>query len=335
MKHWFLRLSFILLCWLAFPQRCPAPLIYTPGEGWHYEQAGSDGGSWMRQTAKEQLDVAQNAFEHQDYSTAMKAANRIVSHEKWRFGDYAPRAQYLLGRCHEAKGQDEKAFSVYEQLLKEYPKVENYDEIVTREFMIANRYLAGKLFYKWGFIPYRSMDGTIALYEQVIRNGPYSDVAPQAQMSIGLAHLSKKGLFMNMPDYPEAAKAFDRAAQRYADKKVGADALFEEAMAYTRQASRAEYDQSIAARAISTFTEFIASHPEDSRINQAQKMIDSLKTEQARGSFDIARFYEQKHKWRGALIYYNEVLLKDPGSSYAKLALLRIDDIIKNHGAQQ
>jgi outer membrane protein assembly factor BamD (BamD/ComL family) len=320
MKRWLTRFSLFLLCWLAFPQRCPAPLIYTPGEGWHYEQAGGEG-SWIRQTAKEQLDVAQTAFDKQDFSTAIKAANRIVSHDKWRFGDYAPRAQYLLGRCYEAKGNDEKAFKVYEQLLKEYPKVENYEEIVTREFMIANRYLAGKFFRVWGYIPlYRSMDKTIVMYEKVIKNGPYSDVAPQAQMNIGLAHLSKKGLFVDIPEYE--------------DKKVGADALFEEAMAYTRQARRAEYDQSIAAQAISTFTEFIASHPEDSRLNEAQKTIDSLKTEQARGSYDIARFYEQKRRWRGALIYYNEVLLKDPGSSYAKLALLRIDDIIKNHGAQ-
>jgi outer membrane protein assembly factor BamD len=329
------RLSLVLLCWLAFPQRCPAPLIYTPGEGWHYESAGGES-SWVRQTAKEQLEVAQTAFDKQDYSTALKAARRIVNHEKWRFGDYAPRAQYILGRCYEAKGYGEKAFKAYEQLLKEYPKVDNYEEIITREFMIANRFLAGKFFRLWGYIPlYRSMDKTITLYEQVIKNGPYSDVAPQAQMNIAVAHLSKKGLFVAIPDYEAAAKSYEKAAQRYSDKKIGADALYEQAMAYTRQARRAEYDQSVAAQAITTFTEFIALHPEDSRITEAQKTIDSLKTEQARGSFDIARFYEKKRRWRGALIYYNEVLLKDPGSSYAKLALLRIDDIIKRHGAQQ
>ncbi len=51
------------------------------------------------------------------------------------------------------------------------------------------------------------------------------------------------------------------------------------------------------------------------------------KTEQARGNFQIARFYEKKRRWQGALIYYNEVLLKDPTSSWADEARQRIDSI--------
>jgi len=54
-----------------------------------------------------------------------------------------------------------------------------------------------------------------------------------------------------------------------------------------------------------------------------------LKTEQARGSFEIARFYEKKHRWDGALIYYNEVLIKDPNSKYATEARERIDTLKK------
>ena len=35
---------------LAFAERCPAPLIFTPGEGWRYERAGTSG-SWVRARA--------------------------------------------------------------------------------------------------------------------------------------------------------------------------------------------------------------------------------------------------------------------------------------------
>ena len=68
-------------------------------------------------------------------------------------------------------------------------------------------------------------------------------------------------------------------------------------------------------------------YPSDSRVNQAQKIITSLKAEQARGNFQTARFYEKYKKWDGALVYYNEVLVKDPNSPYAAEARQRIDTL--------
>ena len=313
-----------MLCLLAFAQRSPAPLIYTPGEGWRYESVG--GGGWQKTRAKDQMEVAQTAFDKHEYDLALKAARRVV--KVWPFSDYAPQAQYLMARCYEAGSQDEKAFKAYQHLLLHYPKSENYDEIVKRQLGIANRFLAGQWFKLWGYIPFfPSMDKTIQLYEQIIKNGAYSEVAPQAQMNIGAAHEKKF-----IKDYPAAAQAYEKAADRYHDQKIGTEALYKSGLAYNKQAKTAEYDQSIAAQAIATFTDFIALHPEDNRISEAQKLIESLRTEQARGSFDIAKFYERHHRWQGALIYYNEVLLKDPNSKYADAARERIDALKKKRG---
>ncbi len=315
-------LGCVAISLLLFPQRCPAPLTYTPGEGWRYEQAGTTS-SWHRTRAKDQLELGQAAFDQKDYGLAFKAARRTVV--QWPFSDYAPKAQYLIGRCHEATQQDEKAFKAYQTLTERYPKVENYDEVIQRQFGIANRYLAGQWFKLWDVVPFfPSMDKTIKMYEQIIKNGPYSEVAPSAQLNIGQAHENKM-----ISDYTSAAKAYERAADRYSEQKVGVEALYREGIAYNKQAKTAEYDQSIAAQAISTFSDFMTLHPGDPRVSDAQKLIDSLKVEQARGSFDIAKFYERNHRWQGALIYYNEVLLKDPNSRYAEAARLRIDAIKK------
>ena len=82
------------------------------------------------------------------------------------------------------------------------------------------------------------MDKTIKLYEQILKNGPYSEVAPQAQINIGTAHEQKM-----VPDHPEAARAYERAADRYHDQKnVAADAQFKAGMAYYKQAKSAGYD---------------------------------------------------------------------------------------------
>ena len=312
----------ILLAWLLLPVSSPAPLIYTPGEGWTYQPVGQEG-KWTRTRADEQLKVAKDAFEEKRYGLALKAARRTVN--VWPFSDYAPEAQYLVGRCQEAKGKDEAAFKAYQKVIERYPKLDNYDDIVRSQFEIANRFLAGQWFRLWNVIPvYPSMDKTITLYEQIIKNGPYSDIAPKAQMNIAQAHKDKLNSDLEM-----AAKAYEKAADRYSDKSIGVDALYSLAETYQQMAGNAEYDQSLAARAIATYTDFVTLHPTDPRVSKAREMVRVLKTEQARGSFDIARFYEKNKKWRAAAIYYNDVVDKDPTSQYAQQAREKIDAINK------
>jgi outer membrane assembly lipoprotein YfiO len=307
------------MCLLLFPQRAPAPLIYTAGEGWRYEKVG--GGDWVRGRAKDQLDVAVAAFDGKDYGVALKAARRTV--KQWPFSDYAPEAQYLLGRCYEAKNQDEKAFKAYQELIAKYPKIDNYDEVVLRQFVIADKYLGGQWFKLWGYIPlYPSMDKTIKMYEQIIKNGLYSKVAPYAQLRIGAANEKRLA-----PQYDEAAKAYERAADRYSDLPIGTDGLFKAGLAFQKQAKRAEYDQSVAGQAIATFSDFMTLYPTDQRVPEAQKAINAMKTEQARGSFEVAKFYEKRGRWTAARIYYNDAAVKDPGSQYSEEARRRIDAI--------
>ncbi|HUL50953.1 MAG TPA: outer membrane protein assembly factor BamD [Candidatus Nitrosotalea sp.] len=327
MNRWSVRSALIILCILAFPFTCPAPLVYTPGEGWTYESVG--GGKWRRSRAKDQLETAQQAFDNQDYSIAIKAARRTVS--VWPLSDYAPKAQYLLGLCYQAKGDDEKAFKTYQTLLEKYPKFENYDGVLKRQFEIANKYLAGKWFKLWGFIPFfPSMDKTADMYLKIVKNGPYSDVAPRSQLNIGAAREKQVSFFNRFDPFREAVKAYEVAADRYRDdRKIASEAIYKEGVAYYRQAQKAEYDQSVAGQAISTFSDFAALFPGDPRIPETQKFIGALKNDQARGDYNIARFYESKKRWQAAAIYYNQVGIKDPNSKYAQESKQRIEAIRK------
>src|ERR1041385_5996160 len=306
MRQKFVRALLILLVVIAFPFSSPAPLVYRPGEGWTYEPVGETG-KWTRTRAKDQLDVAQTAFDQKDYGLALKAARRVV--RVWPVSDYVPQAQYLAGRCHEERGDEEKAFNEYQKILEKNPKITNYDEILRRQYAIADRFLAGKWFKLWGYVPFfPSMEKTADMYSKIVKNGPYSEVAPQAQLKIGTAREKKKL-------YPEAVKAYETAADRYADREaIASEALFGAGLAYNKQAQTAEYDQTTAGQAIATFTDFMALYPSDPRVPDAQKNIGMLKTEQAHGNFQVAKFYEKYHKWRGAMVYYNEVLVQDPNS---------------------
>jgi outer membrane protein assembly factor BamD len=207
--------------------------------------------------------------------------------------------------------------------------VPNYEEVVRRQYEIANRFLAGEWIKVWGVIPFfPSMDKTAEMYTKLIRNGLYSDVAPQAQMNIGAARERQK-------DYPQAVKAYELAADRYNDQApIASEALYKAGLAYMKQAQKAEYDQGAAFDAIDTFNRFIALYPNDKHVKEAQKHIEEMKTEQARGAFEIAHYYEKKRRWLAAQIYYNAAADRDPASKYAEEARRRID-AIKRHTAPQ
>ena len=306
------------------PFRSPAPLIYAPGEGWYYEPAGSNA-KWTRTRAKDQLEVAEEAFKNQDYSTTLHAAYRVL--KIWPLSDYAPRAQYLVGRCLEMEHRDEAAFDKYQDLLKKYPRTDSYDEILWRQYEIANRFYGGQFFrIFWGYLPlYTSMDETAKMYGKIVNNGPYSDVAPHAQLQIGAAREKDK-------DYEAAVKAYETAADRYHNQPViAADAMYRWAITYQKQSTKAEYDQGKAGQAIAAYTDFITVFPDDKRVAAAQQAITMLKAEQVRGSFVVAQFYENSktlsatQRRNGAIVYYNEVLQLNPNSPYAAQARQRIE----------
>ena len=315
MNKWLIRLALVMVCWLALPHRCPAPLVYRPGEGWSYEAVGS--GKWVRERAKDQLEAAQQAFDKKQYGTALRAAQRVV--KKWPLSDFAAPAQFLIGRSYEARRMDERSFKAYQKLVEKYPKFDKFPETLQHQYDIANRFLAGQWFKLWGFIPFfPSMDKTVEMYEKIVKGAPYTPIGQESQMKIGAAREKQK-------DYPKAAKAYEQAMYRYFDQpKVASEALFKAGLAYNKQAKQSEYDQSAAGKAISAFTDFKILYKDDPRGEDANRRIVELKTEQARGSYLVARFYERRHKWQGASIYYTDVVHKDPNSKLAVQAKQRI-----------
>ena len=313
-----LRFGVFVLVACSLPVQTPAPWIYRPGEGFLHEPYGSE--TWLRSPAKAQMEVAETSFEKGDFSTALKAARRTLV--TWPQSDYTTRAKYLMGRSLEGLGQDEKAFDQYQTLFGQTPSIENYEEVLERQLGIAERFLDGKWSKALGVIPVPfSAEKAAGMLTNIVKNGPYSSVAPRAQLAMGAA-------FEKQGNFPEAVKAYELAADRYHHKKeIASEALFRAGMAYQRQARKGEYDQSTAGKAIAKLTDFITLYSADPRVAEAEAVIKSLKAEQARSNYDKARFYEARKSVAGALIYYNEVITSDANSPYAAEARKRIEEL--------
>lgn len=190
MNRRFIFLLLLVTGAMLLPFRAPAPLYYTPGEGWYYEPYGEKA-DWQRPNAKLQLDVAEAAFTNKNYNVTLHAAHRVL--RLWPQSDYAPHAEYLIGHSLEMTHKDEAAFNAYEAIIQKYPHSESYENVLWRQYEIANRFLNGEWFRLWGTVPlYPSMDETAKLFSTIVTNGPYSDVAPKAQMQIGTAREKQK-----------------------------------------------------------------------------------------------------------------------------------------------
>jgi hypothetical protein len=102
------------------PFRSPAPLIYTPGEGWYYEPFGEN----CRMAAQpRQGSIGRGgAGVHQtrNYSLALHAAHRVV--RVWPLSDYAPHAPNISSAAASKRRQGRGGVRRLQVIIEKYPK---------------------------------------------------------------------------------------------------------------------------------------------------------------------------------------------------------------------
>ena len=339
MQRWVSPLLFAAVVFLLWPNSSPAPVIYRPGEGWSYE-SWSTMGKWRRDRAKAQLEVAKEAATKEDWKTVYKASRRTI-HE-WPLSDYAPEAQRLLAESFEKRGNDERAFKEYQNLLTLYPQNVDYAEIQRRQISIADRFLNGQKFKLWGKIPlYRSPRKSALMFQDVVNVGPHSATAPAAQLKIGEAweknargfHISERERHKN---YEKAVQAYKKAFEEYrSNDAVASTALLKAGAAYENQRNDAEYDQDVTVKSIHAYEDMITLFPNHEKVDEANKQIAMMKREQAEGNFKIAEYYEKRRKWAGAEIYYNEAADLVPDTEIGTKALQRLDEVKRKREAME
>lgn len=309
------RLRLLLLAiWvalLAVPQPCPAPIVYRPGEGFE-----TKGQAASQATPKKQLEYGIDLEKKQQWDDAL-ASHRMLL-RRWPTSIHAADAQFHIGYCQEQQRDYYKAFLSYQKVIDTYQGFERFDEVLQRQFKIGNLFLAGERVKIWGIKTFPSMDKAVEIFEKVIKNGPYSDVAQQAQMAIGYAREKGKR-------YDDAVAAYRTLIEKYPTSPLIEEAYFNVALAFFKAATKAEYDQGYANKAVEAFNEYLVKFPSGSKVAVARDHIARVQTDQARGLFEIASYYDKQRDSNAALVYYNELIARHPQSSYAKNAQERVE----------
>jgi outer membrane protein assembly factor BamD len=308
--HWRFLLLLALL-FLVFPKPSPAPLIYQPGEGWTYQGAAE-----IMDNPKDQLELGKKYEGKKNWDDAIASYLYIL--RKWPTSEQAQEAQYRIGLCREGMRDFYKAFLSYQRAINKWPSHPRFEDMLERMFKIGNLFLAGERQKVWRIKTLPSMDKTVEIYEGLIRAGPQSKWAPQAQFNIGLAREKQRA-------YDEAVLAYQKLIDRYPDSLQVETAYYQIGAAYANASRRAEYDKSAADKAVEAFQEYLARYPQGDKAMEAKRTMAKVRAEQARGLYEIARFYDKQKKSPAALIYYNDLITHFPDSKYTVVAKQRVE----------
>lgn len=304
-----LVVAILILC---APQ-APAPLIYRPGQGWEVE-----GKETVEETSQQQLEKGERYEKEGKLEEAADTYRALV--KSWPLSPNAPEGQFrhavLLFKLYDFQ----HSFKEFQNCMEKYPDSEHFDEMLKYQYDIACLFLLGERQKVWKIPTLPSMEKTVEMFQKIIKNGPYSNVAPMCQLKIGFAREKQH-------QWIEAVKAYQELIRRYPKSDLADDAQFQIGYAHMMASRAADYDQTATNHAITGFQDYITKFPKSEKIEQAKENIQQLKQEQARGLMTIAEFYDREKKYDAALVYYNSIVQKFPEIEMATRASIRADQI--------
>jgi len=307
--------SIIFLLAFVFTEVAMASLVWRPGEGW----SNDDGGvSSQAANSRAQLEMARKMEAEKEWNKAKQSYDALV--RRWPFSFHAGEAQFKTGWCSEKVGDFAVAFKAYQKCIEKYPASNFFEMALERQYNIANLFLAGEPQRIWKIPIMPSMEKTVEMYEQIIKNAPYGRYAAESQFKIGLGYEKQK-------KWSEAIRAYTMILDRYPGNDIVDDAQYQIGYAWYQAASVSDYDQGASQKAVDAFMEFITRFPNSEKIEQAKINIEQLKSRGTQGSFNIAKFYESQKQVEAAILYYNDVIQKDPASKQAEIARKKITEL--------
>jgi outer membrane protein assembly factor BamD len=309
----------ILLLFVAaafvFPESVAAAIVFKPGKKPELVIPGEEE---ISGNAAELFQIAQTAEKEGNIKRAIKAYRSLVKRHP-RDG-LAAGALYRMAQVQEQERDYIRAAASFRQLVERYPSSPHFDEAIEAQFRIGEMYLAGRKLRVLG-IPFgSSMDNAVTIFAAVVRTAPYGKYTARAQFGIGLAR-EKQGA-------SEAAiQAYQAVVDKFSNEPIAADAQYQIGYTWFKATQTGTKDAAAATNAKTAFQDFLFRYPNSEKTAQARKNLELLEHKQTNSSYEVAKFYDKQKYYRAAVIYYNEVIRQQPGSTESNRAKKRIDQL--------
>jgi outer membrane protein assembly factor BamD len=268
----------------------------------------------VRPTPKEQLEYAQTIYNDKKYKEARREFQRLIQY--YPKSAEAAEAQYYLGLSEEREDNPYAAYLAYQKVIDKYPFSQRIQEIIEKEYKIAESFMAGKTRKALGInLPVENP--AIEIFRKVVDNSTYGPLAASAQYKLGLV---LKGLGR----YFEAEEEFQKVIANYPKSEWIDAAKFQIASCRASLSRSPDYDQEATKEAKNKFEEFVKEHPDAALSRDAEDNIQKLQEKEAESAFTTGRFYEKQKIYQSARIYYDYVIGNYPKSIWAAKSLERL-----------
>jgi outer membrane protein assembly factor BamD len=268
----------------------------------------------VKTTPKEQFEFAKNLYDIKNYEEAKRELKKLLKNYPKSFE--ASESQYYLGLIEEAQGSLYEAYLVFQKVIDKYPFSERIQDIIEREYKIAEAFMSGEKRKAMG-VPLPVENPSLEIFAKVVENSAYGPLASKAQYKLGLV---LKGLMR----YYEAEEAFNKLLTNYPDSEWVEAAKFQIAACRAAVSRGPDYDQGAAKEAKDKFEEFVRENPDAVLSREAEKNINQLSEKEAESYYTIGRFYEKQHAYKAAKVYYEDVINNYPDSPWAAKSLERM-----------
>ena len=249
----------------------------------------------------------------QDWESAGNTKRAIAAYRTlvrdYPLAPSASAAQFRLGELYESLGNSKRAFDSYQKLLENYPQSREFDRAIEAQVAIADALMDS-----------RRYERAAEMYQSVIATAPYAKFAPSVQFKLGQAYENQK-------DYEKAIDAYQGVLDRYPNSNLAADALYQIGYVQFTEAEGRSQDLSAAIDAKNTFEEFLFEFPQNEKAAQARENLATMSGREALDLLSIAKFYDRSNNYRAAVVYYSDLVRRQPGSPDAELATARIEEI--------
>jgi outer membrane assembly lipoprotein YfiO len=277
-----------------------------------------------KSTPKEQFEYAKEFYDAKKYDDAKREFKKLV--KAYSKTAEAAEAQYHLGLIADAQGNLYEAFQAYQKVIDKYPFSERTQQIIEREYNIAEAFMSGEKRKAMG-VTLPVENPAIEIFAKVIENSTYGPLAPKAQYKLGL---TLKGLGRSY----EAEEAFNKVISNYPESPWVEAAKYQLAETRAAASQGPAYDQGAMKEAKEKFEAFVKEYPDAVLSHKAEESIDALKEKEAEGNYDIALFYEKQKAYEAAKVYYTDLVNNYSRTKWAAKAMERLRVIelnVKKH----
>jgi outer membrane protein assembly factor BamD len=307
-----------LLCTAAaliFCESAAASVVFQPGKKAKFVAPGEEEVSG---TALELYNTAQSAEKEGNLKRAIHAYANIVRH--YPKDALAPSALYRGAQLQEQEHNYFVAADSYRLLVEKYPGNPHFDDAIEAQFRIGEMYLTGKKKKILGISYGNSLDKAVTIFANIVRTAPYGKYTARAQFNIGLAREKQ-----NVPEM--AVEAYQAVVNKFPNEPVAVDAQYQIGYIWMMAARKGTTDAAATTNAKTAFQDFLLHYPHSEKASQARANLDLLEHKETTSSYEVAKFYDKQKYYRAAVIYYNEVIRQQPGSTESNLAKKRIDQL--------